>query len=258
MTKILDILNDLENTASTNQKIAIVKFALDKHPVFRSVVYHALNPYIVYGIKKIPEYTTKAKLYTLGQAIGMLEDFSTRKYTGNAAIKHLTHILESLDSDDAIVIERILQRDLRCGVADSLVNSAAGEDLIPVFDVMLCHKDTSGIKYPAIAQEKGDGCLSYSFVVKTIDGDRTIGDIVDSADDVYVLSYNHNQNVSEFKRVLSKMKNKSNKQWFVLTLADGSTTPPLTGNHLVYCVNRLEYVRVDELTCSDFVQMKPD
>ena len=37
----------------------------------------------------------------------------------------------------------------------------------------------------------------------------------------------------------------------VLVLEDGTTSKPLTGNHLIWCENRNCYVRVDELSNED-------
>ena len=52
---ILEILNQLEAEASTNNKLKILESHKDE-PLFSQVVSLALNPFIKFGIKKIPEY----------------------------------------------------------------------------------------------------------------------------------------------------------------------------------------------------------
>lgn len=152
---ILDILEELAGDNSRLAKEAILKREINNE-ILKAVLVAALNPYVVYGIKKIPNYTEGQRLYPLSQAIGMLKDLSSRRYTGNAAIEYLAHILSSVNPEDATVIELIIARDLRIGCSEVTVNKI-WPGLIPTFDVLLCHKDTSGIKYPAFAQLKGDG-----------------------------------------------------------------------------------------------------
>lgn len=155
---ILNILNEL---AADNSRLAKEAILMRErtHETLKMVFKAALDPYIVYGIKKIPEYHRRADSNTFNLTMGVdqLKHLSSRKFTGHAAIEHLQYILECSEPFDAEVIERIINRDLRCGVQESTVNKI-WPGLIPTFDVLLCHKDTSGIKYPAIAQEKSDGC----------------------------------------------------------------------------------------------------
>lgn len=154
---ILKILNELGNDPSGNAKKAILQREV-KNLLLRDVFTAAYNPYISYYQKKIPEYTA-GKCFpqlTLPEAMGHLACLVNRQYTGYAAINHLGWVLTNCSANDAEVIERIIARDLRCGCSDSTSNKI-WPDSVPGFDVMLAHKDISGIRFPAYCQEKSDG-----------------------------------------------------------------------------------------------------
>ena len=101
-------------------------------------------------------------------AIENLKYLSTREVTGNAAIAHLRAILSGLPSDDAKVIERIIQKDLKCGVQVSTAN-AVWTGLVHEYPVMLCspfeEKLVNKIKFPAYVQLKMDG-MRFNAIVK--------------------------------------------------------------------------------------------
>ena len=76
--------------------------------------------------------------------------------------------LEALNEDDAKVIERIIQKDLKCGVQVSTANSV-WTGLVSEYPVMLCsqfdQKLVDKVKFPAIVQTKMDG-MRFNAIVK--------------------------------------------------------------------------------------------
>jgi len=151
---ILKILDELADDNSRLAKEAILKREV-KNNLLRDVFKAAYDPMINYWIAKIPKYgKSRTHSYTVEEALKELKLLTNRTHTGNSAISHLTAILEECEEPE--VIERIIGRDLRVGCSDSTANKV-WPGLIPTFDVMLAHKDTSGIKYPAFAQVKFDG-----------------------------------------------------------------------------------------------------
>lgn len=248
---ILAILNELANEPSINAKVAILQREKG-NTTLKAVFEAAYNPMVTYGIKQIPVYKATGDCDLICSVFAIKEHLASRLYTGSAASNFLQGLLEESSEDDAIVLERIIQRDLRCGTSDSLA-SRVWAGLVPTFDVMLAHKDISGIHYPAFAQ-----CLSGNWCVETPNGKMTIQQIVEHEGNPQVLSFDHITRKNEFKRVVNVSKNKTKKRWFVLTLSDGTITEPITGNHEVWSENRNEYVKVEDLSCSDIVQIKTD
>lgn len=164
---ILDVLNKIAATDSTNEKLAILKLNAN-HTNMMDVYRLAYHPRLQYGIKKIPYYDIQSSdtERTLEEALHLLEKvIATRKVTGNAAIAMLTDYLSSLPQADAIIVERIIKRDLECGASATMANKV-WKDLIPKQPQMLAssysEKALSFIKFPAYAQLKADGARSFA------------------------------------------------------------------------------------------------
>lgn len=164
------ILTQLEATSSRLEKERILS-ANKSNATLREVVHLALNPLINFYIKKIPEYSPRhptQRPFNIDWALKELGRLSRREVTGNDAIAHLHMILISLVKEDSLVIEKIIKRDLRCGVSEATANKI-WKDLIPEYPVMLAtaysEKAVEKIRFPAYAQCKLDG-MRFNAIVK--------------------------------------------------------------------------------------------
>ena len=159
---ILDILNEVASDAGKLHKIKILTENKDNETL-QSVIKAAYDPYTQYHIKKIPEYTTTDEVFmTLDWAINELKTMlASRLLTGNNARDHLAIILGSISIYDAIVLERIIGRDLRCGFSGSTANKVFGKGFIDKYPCMLASaykaKNFEAINFPAYVQTKMDG-----------------------------------------------------------------------------------------------------
>jgi len=162
-------LNDLSSNNSRIYKTEQLRKHADNE-ILREVVRLALCPFTQFYQRKIPAYSRDPKFntMTLGFAIGQLYGLSSREVTGNAAIEFLRNLLSSLDSDDAKVIERIIDKSLDCGVQVSTANDV-WPGLIKEYPCMLCspfeQKLVDKIKFPAYAQMKMDG-MRFNAIVR--------------------------------------------------------------------------------------------
>ena len=166
---ILEILQELEANNSRNFKIELLTKNKDNE-LLKEVCYLANDPFTQFYQRKIPEYR---KMYgnvliDLKSAVDNLSILSSRTLTGNAAIAQLQMILSSVTAEDALVIKRIIQKDLKCGVSTSTINKV-WPNLISEFPCMLCsgfeQKLVDKIKFPAIVQKKEDG-MRFNAIVK--------------------------------------------------------------------------------------------
>jgi hypothetical protein len=138
--------------------------------VLKEVVRLALDPMTQFYQRKIPTYTpnTTTHAASLQSMLPALGDLSNLVVTGHAAIDRLTAILEAVGSDDAQVIEKIIQKDLRCGVSVSTANKV-WPDLVMDYPCMLCsqyeQKLVDKIKFPAYVQMKMDG-MRFNAIVR--------------------------------------------------------------------------------------------
>ena len=168
----MNINTFLESLAANNSR----NFKIDQlnansdNEVLREVVRLALDPFTNFYIRKIPKYTpnTTSVNLNLKDAFPYLYHLCNRLVTGNAAIEKLTQVLEMVSADDAKVLERIIKKDLMCGVSISTAN-AVWAGLIREYPVMLCsgyeQKLVDKIKFPAYAQLKMDG-MRFNAIVK--------------------------------------------------------------------------------------------
>lgn len=165
---INNFFDNLAANASRNYKIDQLK-AYSNNQILKRVIKLALDPFTQFYIRKIPNYTPNLNDgISLNFALDSLNDLSMRNVTGNAGIEHLRGILEALNIEDAKVIERIIQKDLKCGVSIATAN-AVWKDLLKEYPVMLCsqfdQKLVDKIKYPALVQLKMDG-MRFNAIVQ--------------------------------------------------------------------------------------------
>jgi ATP-dependent DNA ligase len=165
---INNFLESLANNNSRNFKIDQLKANSDNE-VLREVVRQALDPFTQFYIRKIPEYTPNTgEGISLKFAMDSIGDLTKRLVTGNAGIEHLRANLEALNADDAKVLERIIAKDLKCGVDVSTANKV-WKNLIAEYPVMLCspfeQKLVDKIQFPAYVQTKMDG-MRFNAIVR--------------------------------------------------------------------------------------------
>ena len=163
-----EFFEELAKESGRNMKIEML-MANKENRELREIIRLALDPFTQFYIRKIPAYTPATNpTMDLGQAMGALYDLSARLVTGNDAIAHLTNILESSDPYVAKIIERIIQKDLKCGVQASTANKV-WMGLVPTYPCMLCsgyeQRLVDKIEFPAYVQLKMDG-MRFNAIVK--------------------------------------------------------------------------------------------
>jgi hypothetical protein len=167
-----EFFNSLAENASRNFKIEQLTAHSDNETL-REVIRLALDPFTQFYQRKIPAYEFVGEdsehQTSLEMAMQNLYYLSSREVTGNAAIAHLGAILSGLEPDDAKVIERIIAKDLKCGVDVSTANKVWSH-LIPEYPCMLCspfeQKLVDKINFPAYAQMKMDG-MRFNAIVRS-------------------------------------------------------------------------------------------
>ena len=118
--KIKEILDEIAAVGGKNDKGKILAKYKD-NDLLKRVIYLAHSPRIKFYIKQLPEYPTPRGEMGLDSALEALTELSSRKVTGHSAIGYLVHLLSSCTQDDAYVIERIIDKNLKIGM-DSGIN----------------------------------------------------------------------------------------------------------------------------------------
>ena len=118
---IKQIFDEIAAEPGTNQKMVILAKYRDNELLER-VLYLANSKRVKFYIKQLPEYPFPRGEMGLDSALDALSDLSTRKVTGHSAIGYLVHLLSSCTTDDAYIIERIIEKDCRLGMGTTNIN----------------------------------------------------------------------------------------------------------------------------------------
>lgn len=122
MSEIKKILDEIAAEGGSNKKMEILE-NYGTTPLLKDVIYKALSKRVKFFIKQLPEYTTNPNgRIDLSEALIKLDKISSREVRGHTAIEYLKELLSLLSPDDAYVIERIIDKDLKIGMGTSNIN----------------------------------------------------------------------------------------------------------------------------------------
>lgn len=177
MKSVIQLLESIEASSGAGSKAEKFDVLSDnlKHPLLSRVFKAAQDPFIVYYITKfkVPKSTvTRDPEHSDDTVRSFLEEtlprLASREVTGNAAKKLVNDVFATMSPLEQKWCQRILLKNLRCGVSESTVNKA-WPGLIPTFDVALAEKVKaefvkgkgivikSKIVYPVRVEPKLDG-----------------------------------------------------------------------------------------------------
>lgn len=121
---IKSILDQISNESSTLGKLEILK-QNSENELLKRVLYLGISKRVNYHIKKIPSYNKSNNIIDLNTTLNGLDLLINRDLTGHAGIEHLSKLLSNLSDDDADVLERIIKKDLKIGIGESVNKSIA-------------------------------------------------------------------------------------------------------------------------------------
>lgn len=134
-----DLLNEIAATSSKNTKQELVGAALKSNTMFRHLVTMTLDPFVSFGIKKLPKIPEGGQNLIGRAALTLLEDLKARRLTGNAAKDAIVARLSVLEPKSRELMVRVLTKNLKAGFSESTVNKAA-PGTIYTFKVQLSEK----------------------------------------------------------------------------------------------------------------------
>ena len=124
---IKQIFDEIASTSGNNAKIEILS-KYKENQLLKQVLYMANSKRVKFFIKQIPKYTPNGG-HSLEMALIALDALITRKVTGAEATGYLKSVLTSLSSEDAYIIERIIEKDCKIGMGTTFMNKVF-KDLI--------------------------------------------------------------------------------------------------------------------------------
>ncbi len=132
---VLEAIDQIGAVRSQTEKARLLKAAL-AHPLFRRAVLAAVNPFITYGMQDMPPVSGAHGDEPFGQGTwDLLDALAARKLTGHAAQSLVAAHLQKLTPNSRQLLQRIIQKDLRAGFSETLVNKVE-PGLVPTFTCM--------------------------------------------------------------------------------------------------------------------------
>lgn len=173
MKDVLNILEQLRATNSSNEKLAILKENKDnlKLQNILKMTYDKVsyNYYITPKTLMLEGRDKSALQFSLDEILDrFIEALTTKEVTGNEARDLISNILANADSEETLrTALMVLNRDLRLNLGRTQINKV-WKDLIVKPPYMRCsiynEKTAKKIKYPSLTQIKADGTLRYAIV----------------------------------------------------------------------------------------------
>lgn len=170
--KASSVFAAIEKIAATPGKLekeALIKNAGTTSQLFMRVVKAAYDPFVTYGMRKLPEKTAGLApgANTLDEdfAWNVLDQLASRKLTGGVAWDTVQQTIDFLDDASAELFIRIIRRDLRAGFTDGTINRVFPKT-IPEFPYMRCSLPPKSNmpdwdwSVGIISQEKADGMFA--------------------------------------------------------------------------------------------------
>lgn len=168
--KISEILKELNESNSSNHKLAVLKKYKDNELLARVLKMTYCKVHYTYGmsLKAVLNYEQKMLFsglprepLTLEDVLSYLEEYiCARKITGFLALSRVVHAMRDLKTDERDIIEKIINRDLKINVGRTQINKVF-KGLIVKPSYMRCgvygDKTAKHISYPAMLNLKADG-----------------------------------------------------------------------------------------------------
>lgn len=130
--KILEVIDAIGATRSVKEKERILEENKNVE-LLAETIYAALSPRINYYISKVPKNlsvirTAELKpLISFSDMLDKLKTLSSRQLTGHSAQQFLYCLYCDVSNESKILLERIIDRDLKFAIGDKIVNSVYPE-----------------------------------------------------------------------------------------------------------------------------------
>lgn len=163
---MINIIEKLKATSSTNEKIEILKQNKDNE-ILKKILVYTYSPLINYYVKDFYWNREPNEVYLSKEHIfQVLDRLSSRTVTGNTARAELSELARELEPyAEREILAKIINRDLDCGINVKSINKVF-PNLIPTVPYMRCSggSEIDRIKYPAIIQRKADGIFCNAVI----------------------------------------------------------------------------------------------
>lgn len=152
-TYAIDALEIIATESNRDNKVALLVRCCNLIPGFKRGCELALDVRYKFWIKEIPAYKPSPILsYGLPLAIEQLMPLVRRELAGAEALEYLSKWLEIFEAKDSKFIERVILKDLDCGIGKALFNKAFPNLILDIPHSLCQTYDQAKIQFPVIGQ----------------------------------------------------------------------------------------------------------
>lgn len=161
MKPLLEIYNELANSKTEKEKREIIKENWE-NPIFKDFMNIVYNPNITLGIADIAINKNINGNDILDNHLSNLKETLTTTLTNgsNQALEFTQNILNSLDKENQLLMQKMIRKNLQIGIGAKNLNKAIPNAIfIPPYMrcSLLDEKTKKKINFPALVQTKYDG-----------------------------------------------------------------------------------------------------
>lgn len=132
-------LMEIASTSSKNEKLVLIEKYLKEPGMFQRLIILASDPFVTFGVKKLPKITEIGTREIDSTEINLLKQLMNRELTGNAAKEAIKASLGALYPDSRDLLTRVLTKNLKAGFTARSINKVF-PGKIYVFEVQLSEK----------------------------------------------------------------------------------------------------------------------
>lgn len=120
----VQVLKECESAGGAGSKLIIANALAKLDDDGRRLVAYALNPYLVFGIKKFnpPTVFAESNPTDITALYKLLDDLASRNLTGDAARNAWAAMLSNFTEETASYLERVVDKDVKAGFSDETFN----------------------------------------------------------------------------------------------------------------------------------------
>lgn len=268
---IVDVFANVSSASKQDEKKTILKeFGNDS--LLTMIFNDTYDKSVVYNVtsKNLKKYhsmnltgDTVVDVNTYKDFHNLLARLSNRSISGNEALGVVASFIQQFTREDADLLMKILDRNLKIGVTLTQFNKWFGQESwkfeVPLAYLMEKVKNVNPIDGTYYASHKLDGCVDGDTIVEFENGLKLpIREVVDNRMRGKIKSYDEKSNKIVYMNIEDWMHNvedvdNSQKQWYEIELEDGKILK-ITGNDSVYVKNK-GFVRVDNLCETDEIMV---
>jgi hypothetical protein len=258
MIKVIESFYEIESIRGTNAKKEYLNRLKDNQNFTNTIKWFFSNNPTGIAARKL-----KKDCAGLGKYIETFDDFFSyidNNCTGrDEDVGTVQKLAEEFRPKIAEGIYRLAQKkwDKGLGIEATTVNDVYGDNFIPIFKIQLCstywdNEDYWEDKTFAISPK----CVSGDTIIYTIEGEKSIKEIVDLKIKTKILGFNENEDSIDFGDIENwiKIKKDLKKKWFKIKTKSGKILK-ITSNDRIKMENG-SYRKIEDLIIGDSICIK--